>query len=107
MVIQIQSDVTITKATGNVSCVLTVPAKDDSKGFTDAIRNQVVLSSIVGYADISTAASIKPVTGPELGVPGDFSQSARTCSPGVQCVRNIFDPLTSTGTSGVRTACAT
>ena len=34
---------------------------------------------------------------------GDFSQSIRTCSPGVQCVRNIFDPLTSTGTSGVRT----
>ena len=34
---------------------------------------------------------------------GDFSQSIRTCSAGVLCVRNIFDPFTATGTSGVRT----
>ncbi len=76
MVIQIQTDVSIVKATSIVNCILTVPAKDDSKGFTDAIRNQVSLSNIVGYSDISTAASIKPIAGsPVLGIPGDFSKT--------------------------------
>lgn len=34
---------------------------------------------------------------------GDFSQSLRTCANNTPCIRDIYDPLTSTGTSGVRT----
>jgi Carboxypeptidase regulatory-like domain len=34
---------------------------------------------------------------------GDFSQSLRPCAGGTQCSRRIYDPLTGTGTSGVRT----
>jgi hypothetical protein len=34
---------------------------------------------------------------------GDFSQSIRTCANNTPCIRNIFDPATSTGSSGTRT----
>lgn len=69
-VVQIATDSSIDGST--VNCVLTVPAEDGD--FTTAIRNQVSLSNIVGYADISTAATMKPVAGsPQLGVPADFS----------------------------------
>ena len=39
---------------------------------------------------------------------GDFSQSSRTCTGAAvsPCVRTIYDPITATGTSGVRTAFA-
>ncbi len=39
---------------------------------------------------------------------GDFSQSLRTCTGATvsPCVRPIYDPITATGTSGVRTAFA-
>ena len=39
---------------------------------------------------------------------GDFSQSLRTCTGAAvsPCVRTIYDPITATGTSGVRTAFA-
>ena len=62
----------IDSGAGTVTCTLQVPAADAT--FTDAIRAQVSLSSVVGKFYISTAASIAPVEGaPTLGTPGDFS----------------------------------
>ena len=55
-----------------ITCKLTVP--DASGSFTSAIRQEVSLSKLIAYMDISTAARIKPVNGaPALGNPGDFS----------------------------------
>ncbi len=34
---------------------------------------------------------------------GDFSQSVRTCNNNISCVHDIYDPATSTGSSGTRT----
>src|SRR6266550_4476325 len=31
---------------------------------------------------------------------GDFSQSVRICANGIACIRDIYDPMTSTGSSG-------
>ena len=51
---------------------MTVPAA--SGAFTETIRGQVSLASLVGKFNISTAAAIEPVEGsPTLGIPGDFS----------------------------------
>ncbi|NMH86874.1 DUF5018-related domain-containing protein [Flavivirga algicola] len=69
-VVQIDTESTINGA--SVDCILTVPDADGD--FTTAIKNQVSLSNIVGYADISTAATMAPVGNtPVLGTPGDFS----------------------------------
>lgn len=66
---------TINKDKQEVICRITVPSTD-SQGFTEAIRNQVSLSNIVGFCTISTAATIHPLgTSPALGKPADFSQS--------------------------------
>lgn len=62
----------INAETGNISCTVRVPAA--SGAFTETIRGQVSLTSIVGKFNISTAAVIEPVEGsPTLGIPGDFS----------------------------------
>ncbi len=62
----------IDKTSGTITCTLTVPAA--SGPFTADIRNQVSLTSIVGKFNISTGASISPLSGaPVLGAPGDFS----------------------------------
>lgn len=55
-----------------ITCKLTVP--DASGSFTDAIRQGVSLSNLIGYMDLSTAARIKPLNGaPKLGELADFS----------------------------------
>ena len=55
-----------------ITCKLTVP--DASGSFTDAVRQNVSLSSLIAYMDLSTAARIAPLNGaPKLGNPGDFS----------------------------------
>ena len=42
--------------------------------FTDAVRQNVSLSNLIAYIDLSTAARIMPLNGaPKLGSPGDFS----------------------------------
>ena len=55
-----------------ITCKLTVP--EASGDFTDAIRQNVSLSNLIAYMDLSTAARIAPMNGaPKLGNPGDFS----------------------------------
>ena len=56
-----------------ISCEITVPSA--SGEFTENIRNQVSLSSLVGYTSISPAATITPLDGSTiLGTPGDWSR---------------------------------
>lgn len=56
----------------NLSVTTIVPNAGGS--FTEAIRNGITVSNIVGMCNISTAATIVPVSNaPELGIPGDFS----------------------------------
>ncbi len=60
----------------SVTCTLRVPETNAS--FTEAIRNQVSLSSIVGKFNISIGANIAPIDGaPVLGMPGDFSSQLK------------------------------
>ena len=55
-----------------ITCKLTVPTASGS--FTDAVRQNVSLSNLIAYIDLSTAARIMPLNGaPKLGSPGDFS----------------------------------
>lgn len=57
-----------------ISCAITVPAV--STTFVLATRDKVTQSNIVGSANISNAASIKPLSGaPVLGNVGDFTAS--------------------------------
>lgn len=57
-----------------ISCSVTVPPV--SGNFPVAVRDLVTLSNIVGYANISIAATIKPLSGaPILGTIADFSAS--------------------------------
>lgn len=53
--------------------VLAVPPP--SGDFTAELASQVDLTNIVGYVDLSDAATIEPIDGaPELGTVADFSQ---------------------------------
>lgn len=62
----------ISKDENLITCKLTVPAA--SGNFTEAVRQDVSLSSLIGYMDLSTAARIAPLNGaPKLGNPGDYS----------------------------------
>ncbi len=75
-----------------ISCAITVPAV--SATFPVATRDKVVQSNIVGYANISNAASIKPLSGaPVLGAVGDFSatnmQYEVTAADGTKKVWNL------------------
>lgn len=57
------------------SMVVTTTVPAASGTFTTAVRDQVTASAIIGMCNISTAASIQPVSGsPALGVPGNFSK---------------------------------
>lgn len=69
---QMDVTTTINEENKTVDCVITVPvAKDD---FTTTVRDQVVLTNLVGVSSISTAATMQPVgDAPELGVLSDFS----------------------------------
>jgi len=63
---------TIDTDAATVDCVITVPA--ESNGFTTEVRDQVNLSNLVGFADISIAATMTPINGaPILGKVADFS----------------------------------
>lgn len=73
-VVQLDTETTIDAVNQKVTCIISVPAA--SGDFPAEIRSQVSLSEIVGYADISTAASLAPTNGaPALGEVGDFSNS--------------------------------
>ncbi|WP_303315424.1 hypothetical protein Q4Q34_15240 [Flavivirga abyssicola] len=66
--------ITIDTISNTVNCTITVPASDDD--FPDSVRADVTLSNIVGFADLTTAASMKPIgNAPVLGKVGDFSLS--------------------------------
>lgn len=68
------ADKVINAETGTITCTVTVPPADGP--FTEAIRNTVALTNLVGKFNLSTAAIIAPQDGaPILGTPGDFSTS--------------------------------
>lgn len=76
-VVQMDVQPTIDEAGSTVDCIVTVPLENGD--FTTEVRNQVNLSNLVGYADISNAAILRPVgSSPKLGIPNDFSQSNMT-----------------------------
>lgn len=63
---------TIDEENNTVTCKITVPGTNAL--FTEQIRNEVSLSNIVCYIDMSTAARLKPLNGaPTLGEVQDFS----------------------------------
>lgn len=65
-------DKTIDEENSMVTCNITVPGTNAV--FTEKIRNEVSLSKIVCYVDMSTAARLKPLNGaPALGEMQDFS----------------------------------
>lgn len=71
---QLNTNVEIDTIANTVNCTITVPAVKDN--FTESVRSNVSLVNIVGYADISTAAVMKPIgDAPILGTVGDFSKS--------------------------------
>lgn len=66
------TDYKINLSSNTVTCCLTVPVADGE--FTQAVRSNVVLSDLIAYTTISTAASIKPEgNAPTLGTPGDWT----------------------------------
>lgn len=70
----LSNDAVINVETSTVVNTVTIP--DASGEFTEAVRNQVTLSNLVGSCHISTAAKIEPQNGAaKLGVPGNFSGS--------------------------------
>lgn len=70
------ADKVINAQAGTIACTVTVPAANGS--FTEAIRNTVALTNLVGKCNLSTAAIIAPQDGaPTLGTPGDFSAARR------------------------------
>lgn len=69
---------TVTRENNRIHCRITVPAAGSPGFFTAAEREKVTLSAIVGMANISTAATIKPLgSAPLFGKLGDFSGSSR------------------------------
>jgi hypothetical protein len=69
------------------------------------VKNKLFFFSSYEQWDDHRPISVKITLPTALERQGDFSQSFRVCPGGAvsPCVRNIYDPLTSTGTSGVRT----
>lgn len=73
-VVQLTTQATITVSKDTIKCNITVPPV--SASLPAANRNDITLSTIVGYCDISTAASIKPLANaPKLGEIEDFSKT--------------------------------
>ncbi|MDO6492398.1 MAG: DUF5018-related domain-containing protein [Cellulophaga sp.] len=71
-VIQLPTETMINTEDAIINCIITVPAANAD--FSAAVRDNVTLSTIVGYTDISTAATIAPVgSAPTLGKVADFS----------------------------------
>ena len=72
----LQNTPTIDKDNKTVINKITVPTANAN--FPEEVRNAVSVGNIVGYCDLSTAATIEPVEGaPKLGVPGNFSSSVK------------------------------
>ncbi|GAB3664406.1 hypothetical protein GCM10028791_40070 [Echinicola sediminis] len=75
-VVTLNSSLIINQELNQVVITATIP--EATSNFPESERKKVSLASIIGYAKLSPAASIKPVAGaPELGKPGDFSQERR------------------------------
>ena len=73
-VVQLKTAYTVDSVTSTVNCDITVPAV--SVDFPQEEYDEVALTNIVGYAAISTAATMEPVgDSPSLGVVADFSGS--------------------------------
>lgn len=69
----LDTDVTIDGEGSTVYCSITVP--DAAGTFTAEERAKVTLSNIVGIANISSGATIKPIgDSPKLGKRSDFSK---------------------------------
>src|SRR5207248_1758406 len=70
------------------------------------IKNKLFTFTSYEHWNDAQPLSFKLTVPTALERAGDFSQSVRTCASGnsgtVACVRDIYDPLTSTGTSGTR-----
>lgn len=72
---------TIDTVAYTITCDVTVPDASDignkpTDDFPTDIRDKVTLQELVGYADLSTAASVSPIgSAPKLGVIQDFSGS--------------------------------
>ncbi|PWJ57956.1 hypothetical protein CLV98_105136 [Dyadobacter jejuensis] len=72
-VVQLPTKNTIDSETNTIISVITLPAA--SASFPESERSKVSLQNVVGYADLSTAASMHPIgDAPVLGKPGDFSK---------------------------------
>ncbi|MBI4902784.1 MAG: carboxypeptidase regulatory-like domain-containing protein [Acidobacteria bacterium] len=70
------------------------------------IRNKLFFFSSYEQWDDKRPISVKITLPTAAERQGNFAQSVRTCRVGnapVNCVRAIYDPLTSTGASGIRT----
>ncbi|SMO32464.1 hypothetical protein SAMN06265379_10128 [Saccharicrinis carchari] len=68
------TDYEVNNSSNTVTCSVTVPAADGE--FTEAVRSNVVLSDIIAYTTISSAASIIPEgSSPALGTPGDWTST--------------------------------
>lgn len=59
----------------SISNTITIP--EPSGTFTEEIASQISLSNIIGYAEVSIAAHVKPIgSAPILGTIGDYSEIA-------------------------------
>jgi hypothetical protein len=73
------------------------------------LKNKLFFFSSYEQWDDARPISVKLTLPTQLERQGNFSQSTRACRINnviANCVRTIFDPLTSTGSNGVRTAFA-
>lgn len=73
-VIQMNVENSFDTATGTVETKITVP--EANTDFPEDVRQEVALTNLVGYADISLAAVITPIDGaPAFGGVGNFSST--------------------------------
>ncbi len=72
-VVQLNTISTISASKDTIGCAITVPAVN--KDFPAEVRTMVALNNLVAYADISEAATIRPLAdAPKLGVLGNFDK---------------------------------
>src|SRR3989440_830725 len=67
------------------------------------IKNKLFTFTSYEHWNDAQPLSFKLTVPTALERAGNFSQSVRACANNTTCVRDIYDPLTSTGTSGTRT----
>ncbi len=74
-VTKMNGDCSVDTDEATVTCDIVVPASNETS-LSDEERAQVDLTALVGYCDISTAATLKPLDGaPVLGKIADWSDS--------------------------------